>query len=75
MLLKYTINKNDNYTNLKEVLKIQFKLSDRLLLKLKRNNKIYINNQIANINSKMIFIKGPANDTIASPFSIEIRLV
>lgn len=55
MLLKYTINKNDNYTNLKEVLKIQFKLSDRLLLKLKRNNKIYINNQIANINSKIVY--------------------
>lgn len=54
MLLKYTINKNDNYTNLKEVLKIQFKLSDRLLLKLKRNNKIYINNKIANINSKIV---------------------
>ena len=53
MLLKYTINKNDNYTILKEVLKIQFKLSDRLLLKLKRNNKIYINNQVANINSKI----------------------
>ena len=55
MLLKYTINKNDNYTILKEVLKIQFKLSDRLLLKLKRNNKIYINNQIANINSKIVY--------------------
>lgn len=55
MLLEYTINKNDVYTNLKEVLKIQFKLSDRLLLKLKRNNKIYINNQIANINSKIVY--------------------
>ena len=54
MLLEYTINKNNVYTNLKEVLKIQFKLSDRLLLKLKRNNKIYINNQIANINSKIV---------------------
>ena len=54
MLLEYTINKNDVYTNLKEVLKIQFKLSDRLLLKLKRNNKIYINNKIANINSKIV---------------------
>ena len=42
MLLEYTINKNDVYTNLKEVLKIQFKLSDRLLLKLKRIGKMIL---------------------------------
>lgn len=55
MLITYTINKNNNFINLKEVLKIQFNLSDRLLLKLKRNNKIYINNQIANINSNISY--------------------
>lgn len=43
MKLSYTITQNEQYANLREVLKIQFQLSDRLLLKLKRAGKIFVN--------------------------------
>ena len=51
MIFKKIINSNDNYANLKELIKIYFNISDRLLLKLKKNNKIFINGKVANINS------------------------
>lgn len=44
MKLSYTIKKEDNFENLKELIKTQFQISDRLFLKLKKNNKIYLNN-------------------------------
>ena len=44
--LIYIIKKNDTYQTLKEVLKAYFKISDRLLLKLKKNNKILLNSII-----------------------------
>ncbi len=53
MKLKYTIKENDTYSNLKELIKAYFNISDRLLLKLKKNNKILINNTVANINSPL----------------------
>ena len=40
MKLSYTIKKEDNFENLKELIKTQFQISDRLFLKLKKNNKI-----------------------------------
>ena len=43
MKLKYIIKSNEKYDNLKEVLKVKFQISDRLLLKLKKNNKIFLN--------------------------------
>lgn len=46
MKLIYIIKKNDTYQTLKEVLKAYFKISDRLLLKLKKNNKILLNSRI-----------------------------
>ena len=39
MILKYMIKSKDNYTNLKEFLKIHFQISDRLLIKLKKIKK------------------------------------
>ena len=45
----------NNYTNLKEILKAHFNISDRLLLKLKKNNKILLNNNPCNINSQLSF--------------------
>ena len=45
LILKYNIE-NDQYQNVKEVLKAYFKVSDRLLLKLKKNNKILVNGKI-----------------------------
>lgn len=41
------INNNDNYKKILDVLKLEFNMSDRLILKLKRNNKIYLNENIA----------------------------
>jgi 23S rRNA pseudouridine1911/1915/1917 synthase len=54
MNLKYIVKENDNFANLKEVLKTKFNISDRLLLKLKSNNKILLNNN-------PIHIKAPVN--------------
>lgn len=45
MKLTYIVNEKCNYTTLKEVLKAQFNISDRLLLKLKKSNKIYLNSK------------------------------
>ena len=44
MLLSYQIDKNDHYDNVLHVLKDNFLLSDRLITKLKKNNKIFLNN-------------------------------
>lgn len=46
MKLTYTVKENDTYKTLKEVLKAYFKISDRLLLKLKKNDKILLNSEI-----------------------------
>lgn len=46
MELTYTVKQNDTYKILKEVLKAYFKISDILLLKLKKNNKILLNSEI-----------------------------
>lgn len=46
MKLEYK-NTNNQYKTVKDVLKKHFFVSERLLLKLKRNNKIFVNHQIA----------------------------
>lgn len=46
MKLEYTIH-STKYTTLKQVLKAHFHLSDRLVLKLKRHNKLFLNNKPA----------------------------
>ncbi len=43
MKLTYTVQPTDNFTNIKEILKTQFQISDRLLLKLKKAQKIFVN--------------------------------
>lgn len=53
MKLSYVVNKNDTYSNVKEVLKAYFQVSDRLLLKLKKNNKIFLNNISVTPNAKV----------------------
>ena len=58
MILTYTI-KDNKYQTVKEVLKAYFNISDRLLLKLKKNNKVLMNGVISNINSSL-----SVNDTI-----------
>ena len=47
--------KKDTFFNVKEVLKVKFEISDRLLLKLKRNNKIFKNSNICSVNEKVYY--------------------
>ena len=45
MHLSYTKTENDNFNNVFQVLKDYFQLSDRLITKLKKNKKIYLNDK------------------------------
>ena len=45
MDLKYVVKEHDCYTNVKEVLKAYFHISDRLLLKLKNSKNIFLNGE------------------------------
>ena len=47
------IVKDEKYFNIKEVLKAHFEISDRLLIKLKKNKKIYLNNTLAYVDKKI----------------------
>ena len=49
MEFEYTIE-NTNFLNVKDVLKNYFGISSRLLLKLKKNNSVYLNNSICTLN-------------------------
>ena len=40
MKLNYIIKKDDNFVNLKELVKTQFQISDRLFLKLKKKESL-----------------------------------
>lgn len=43
MKLEYKVKENNNYYNIKEILKAEFHLSDRLIKKLKKSNQIFLN--------------------------------
>ena len=45
MELKYIVNNLSNYTNVRQVLKNEFNISNRLITKLKQNKLIYLNNK------------------------------
>lgn len=53
MNLEYIVDSNDIFFNVKEVLKVKFEISDRLLLKLKKNNKIFLNDVVCSVNEKV----------------------
>ena len=53
MKLTYTIQPNDNFFNVKELLKLKFQISDRLLVKLKKNKKIRLNSTPTFVNSRL----------------------
>ena len=53
MKLTYIVNEKCNYTTLKEVLKAHFNISDRLLLKLKKSNKIFLNSKTTYLNKTL----------------------
>lgn len=64
MKLKYVVKKDEHFDNIKEVLKTKFEISDRLLLKLKKNNLIFLNGSVANIN-------GPINSNDMVEISLD----
>lgn len=53
MILSYSVKNNSPVINVKQILKNEFFLSDRLIRKLKLNNKIYINNMPASVNFRV----------------------
>ena len=53
MILKYVVQTDETFDNVKEVLKIKFGVSDRLLLKLKSNEKIHLNGNACNIKARV----------------------
>lgn len=53
MKLQYKIKENDTYDYIKQVLKAEFHLSDRLIKKLKKFNQIYLNDNFVFINATL----------------------
>lgn len=65
MELVYIKNKNDNYKIIDDVLKNEFSISSKLRLKLIKNNKIFLNNEICDTRNQ---IKTNDNITINLDF-------
>ena len=55
MKLTYVIQKDDNYINVKEVLKAYFNISDRLLLRLKNTKNILLNGSPTYVSKEVSF--------------------
>lgn len=60
MILEYKVKENDYFNNLKDLLKNHFEISDRLLVKLKHDKKLYINNFPVSVNASL-----HANDLVS----------
>lgn len=52
--MKLTYVNSSKYYNVKEVLKAEFSMSDRLLLKLKKLDKIYLNGNVTSVNHPVL---------------------
>ena len=52
--MKLTYVNSSKYSNVKEVLKAEFSMSDRLLLKLKKLDKIYLNGNVTSVNHSVL---------------------
>ena len=63
MKLEYTKISCDNYITTKQVLKNEFKMSSRLILKLKKLKKIYLNDKFTYLDYKLI-----SNDRVTVDF-------
>ena len=53
MKLEYIVNNLTKYETLKQVLKEEFSISERLIIKLKNSKQIYVNNTFSHINQKL----------------------
>ena len=54
LILNYRIQKDDNYINIKQVLKEKFLISDRLLLKLKTHKQFFLNNEVVYVSHPVV---------------------
>ena len=52
--MKLTYVNSSKYSNVKEVLKAKFSMSDRLLLKVKKLDKIYLNGDVTSVNHPVL---------------------
>lgn len=82
MNLTYVINKNDNYKTVKDVIINHFKISHRLIIKLKNNNCIYINNSPCKINdivkpsdSILIFLNYNEDNSNITPIKMNLNII
>lgn len=82
MILEYVIQESDNYINLKDLLKNHFQISDRLLVKLKHNKKIFINNVCVPVNSLLntgdliqVFIDFIEDNSNIVPINIPLDII
>ena len=53
MKLTYTIQPNDNFFNVKELLKLKFQISDRFISQTKKNKKIWLNSTPTFVDSRL----------------------
>ncbi len=53
MKLSYKVVDEKKYINVKNVLKLEFNMSDRLILRLKQNQKIFVNDKLSYINDTL----------------------
>lgn len=53
MKLEYVVNEFTKYENVKQLLKEEFLMSDRLIVKLKNSKQIYLNNEPTFVNQKL----------------------
>lgn len=53
MKLEYVVNELTKYENVKQILKEEFLISDRLMVKLKNSKQIYLNNEPTFVNQKL----------------------
>jgi len=65
MKLKYT-SKNLNYKNVRQVLKNEFKISNRLITKLKQNNAIFLNDTVTYLDKSLTI-----GDTVTCSINFE----
>lgn len=66
MKLEYIVTKSTRHTNIKQVLKCEFGMSDRLILKLRRANQIYCNGKATQVNDNLHI-----NDVIIADITFE----
>ena len=82
MVLTKRIDVDDKFTNLKELLKAYFYISDRLLLKLKKNYKILVNGNISNIYSPLfvndyveVFLDFEEDNSNIVPVKMDLKIL